>query len=262
MLPLVLIPGIQGRWEYMRPTVDALSAHFDAVTFSLEDSTTLDGYVSQVADVLAARRIERAVICGVSFGGVVALRFAAVHPERVLALVLASTPAPGWHLKRRHDFYARLPRIFGPLFLVESPWRMRDEITAALPNRQRRRQFKRSVLKTAWAAPISFKAMAGRARLMQSIDLRPDCARITSPTLVITGDAVLDHVVPAHGSSEYARLITGARAAVLERTGHLGSVTRPEAFAALIAGFVRDSIGSVGSQTFAQPDVQHHPGAA
>ncbi len=261
MLPLVLIPGIQGRCEYMRPAVDALSAHFDAITFSLEDSTTLDGYVGQVADALAARGIDRAVICGVSFGGVVAARFAAVHPERVLALVLASTPAPGWHLKPRHDFYARMPRIFGPLFLVESPWRMRDELAAAMPNRQVRRRFKRSVLKTALAAPISFKAMAGRARLMQSIDLRPDCTRITAPTLVLTGDAVLDHVVPAHGSSEYAQLIPGARAAVLERTGHLGSVTRPEAFAALIAEFVRDRIASGGSQACVQPDV-HHPGAA
>jgi pimeloyl-ACP methyl ester carboxylesterase len=261
MLPLVLIPGIQGRCEYMRPTLDALSAHFDALTFSLENSTTLDGYVGQVVDLLAARRIDRAVICGVSFGGVVAVRLAAAHPEHVSALVLASTPAPGWHLKPRHDFYARLPRIFGPLFLVESPFRMRDELAAALPNPRVRRRFKRRVLKTALTAPISFKAMAGRARLMQSIDLRPDCARITAPTLVLTGDAVLDHVVPAHGSSEYARLIPGARAAVLERTGHLGSVTRPEAFAALIADFVRDRIASDGPRPYVQPDV-HHPGAA
>jgi pimeloyl-ACP methyl ester carboxylesterase len=195
-----------------------------------------------VSDLLAAHRIDRAIICGVSFGGVVALRFAAGHPARALALVLASTPAPGWHLKRRHDFYARLPRLFGPLFLVESPWRMRDELAAALPDRRVRRQFKRRVIRTALAAPISFHEMAGRARLMQSIDLRPDCASITAPTLVVTGDARLDHVVPTDGSSEYARLIAGAHAAVLDRTGHLGSVTRPDAFAALIADFVRDNV--------------------
>ncbi len=260
-LPLVLIPGIQGRCEYMQPAVDALSAHFDAITFSLQDSTTLEGYVRQVVDLLASRRIDRAVICGVSFGGVVALRFAAACPDRILALVLASTPAPGWHLKRRHDFYARMPRIFGPLFLAESPWRMRHELAAALPNRRVRRQFKRRVLQTALAAPISFNAMAGRARLMQSIDLRPDCASISAPTLVVTGDAALDHIVPAHGSSEYARLIPGARAAVLERTGHLGSVTRPDAFAALIADFVHDNVGPSESDARVHRGV-HRPGAA
>ncbi|PYR01316.1 MAG: alpha/beta hydrolase, partial [Acidobacteria bacterium] len=26
--PLVLIPGIQGRWEYMRPAIEALAASF------------------------------------------------------------------------------------------------------------------------------------------------------------------------------------------------------------------------------------------
>ena len=30
--PLVLIPGLQGRWEYARPTVDALSAFFRVIT--------------------------------------------------------------------------------------------------------------------------------------------------------------------------------------------------------------------------------------
>jgi len=242
MVPLVLIPGIQGRCEYMQPAMDALAAHFRAVTFSLRDRPTLDGYTQQVVELLDEHRLEQAVICGVSFGGVVAVRFAAAHPDRVLALVLASTPAPGWHLKRRHDLYARLPRIFGPLFLVESPWRMRRELAAALPNRHVRRQFKRRVLETALAAPISFASMAARARLMQTIDLRPDCARITAPTLVVTGDAALDHVVPVHGSSEYARLIAGARAATLERTGHLGSVTRPDAFAEVVAGFVREQV--------------------
>jgi 3-oxoadipate enol-lactonase len=257
MLPLVLIPGIQGRCEYMRPTVDALSAHFDAVTFSLRDAGTLDGYADQVIEVLAEHRLDRAVICGVSFGGLVALRVAAAHPDRTIALVLASTPAPGWHLKPRHELYLKLPRVFGPLFLVESPWRMRAELAAALPNRRTRRQFKRRVLQTALSAPISFKSMAARARLMQTVDPGPDCARIAVPTLVVTGDAALDHVVPAGGSSEYARLIAGARMAVVERTGHIGSVTRPDAFAALVDDFVTNAV----SRVRLQPDLPR-PGAA
>jgi pimeloyl-ACP methyl ester carboxylesterase len=65
----------------------------------------------------------------------------------------------------------------------------------------------------------------------------PDCARITAPTLVVTGERDLDRVVPVDGSSEYLRLIPNARAAVLERTGHLGSITRPEAFTAIVRAF-------------------------
>src|SRR5581483_4023134 len=124
MDPLVLIPGIQGRWEYMRPTVEALQRRFRVLTLSLRGST-LEEEVEAVARVLDEANVPRAVVCGVSFGGAVALKFAARHPERTRALVLASTPGPGWHLRPRHELYARRPMIFGPLFLMETPWRLR-----------------------------------------------------------------------------------------------------------------------------------------
>jgi len=228
----------------MRPAVQALSAYFDVTTFSLPRTPTLEGYLDRVVAALHDAPTERVVVCGVSFGGIVAAKFAAVHPDRVLALVLASTPAPGWHLSPRHEMYARLPWLFGPLFLIETPWRMRAELQAAIPDRRGRLRFKLGVLRTAIGAPISFGSMADRARLMERVDLRADCGRIGAPTLVVTGEAALDHVVPAEGSSEYARLIPGARAAVLERTGHVGTVTRPATFAALVHDFVRDTCGA------------------
>ena len=62
--PVVLIPGIQGRWEWMRPAVDALSKQCRVITFSLADEPTSGArfdesagvwsYVQQVADVLDA----------------------------------------------------------------------------------------------------------------------------------------------------------------------------------------------------------------
>ena len=246
--PLVLIPGIQGRWEYMRPAVEALAASFRVITFplcgepdsqsALDPSKGLDNYVAQVIAALDAKQIERAAICGVSFGGLVALRVGACHPDRVAALILASTPAPQWHLRRRHQVYARAPWIFGPVFLAESPWRLRAEIAAALPDRRRRWSFRRAVLQTFAAAPVSVARMAARARLIDGIDMRGECAAVTAPTLIITGEHLLDHIVPANGSSAYTELIPNARAVVLERTGHLGSITRPDAFAALVCEFV------------------------
>ena len=241
MISLVLIPGIQGRWEYMRPAVEALSAHFDVRTFSLRgDAASLDDYTAQVRDVLDRGGVDRAVVCGVSFGGLVALRFASTDAARTGALVLASTPAPGWTLRPRHRVYAQLPWIFGPLFLLESPWRLRREIRAALPDRRERAAFRRAAMRTVCTARLSVSEMARRALLMSATDVRPDCDRVTAPTLVVTGESALDHVVPADGSSQYARLIRDARAVVLERTGHIGTITRPHAFAAAVRDFVND----------------------
>jgi pimeloyl-ACP methyl ester carboxylesterase len=49
--------------------------------------------VSDVVAVLDARRIESAVWCGLSIGGMVALRAALTCPERVRALILSDTDA-------------------------------------------------------------------------------------------------------------------------------------------------------------------------
>jgi 3-oxoadipate enol-lactonase len=234
---LVLIPGIQGRWEYMRPAVDALSRVFRVITFSLT-ADDLDGHVREVDAAIAHACVDRAVICGVSFGGIVAARFAATHPERTSALVLVSTPAAGWKVPSRHRLYARLPWLLGPLFLAESPWRMHAELQAAFPDGRTRRAFKGTVLRTLLSAPVSLGRMAARARIMNATDLRPDCARIDAPTLIVTGEPALDHVVPVQSSHEFVRLIRGARAEAIPRTGHLGLVTRPDVFVAIMTRFV------------------------
>jgi pimeloyl-ACP methyl ester carboxylesterase len=247
---LVLIPGIQGRWEYHRPAIEALARHFRVVTFSLsgergsgrifERSRGLDNYTAQILAALDAASIDQAIVCGVSFGGIPAIRFAAAHPARCRALVLVSTPRPGLQLRPKHRIYVRVPWLFAPLFIVETPFRLREEIRRALPDRTSRAAFRRRITQTFFSARPSFSLMAERGRMIVTNDPSLDCARITAPTLVVTGEVGLDHVVPVEGSSEYTRLIRGARSVVLEHTGHVGSNTRPDAFADLIRSFVDD----------------------
>jgi pimeloyl-ACP methyl ester carboxylesterase len=246
--PLVVVPGIQGRWEYIRPAVDALAGSFRVITYSLagergsgrrfDRSAGMDGFADQLLELLDDRGLASPVICGVSFGGLVALRFAAAHPERTGGLILVSTPGPRWHLRRRHEIYARAPWLFGPLFLAEAPRRLRAEIRRAVPEARARLSFTRWQVGTLVCAPISLSAMAARARLIGSPRQLDDCARVAAPTLVVSGDPLLDHVVPVDGTSEYARLIAGARTATLDGTGHLGCITRPHDFVAVIRQFV------------------------
>ncbi len=63
--PVVVIPGIQGRWEWMKPAIDALAERCRVITFSLADergcgahfdpATGFDCYVEQVREALDAR---------------------------------------------------------------------------------------------------------------------------------------------------------------------------------------------------------------
>lgn len=246
--PLVFIPGLQGRWEYAQITVDALAEHFRVITFSLCDEPTADApfdgargfdtYGDHVAAALDAAGVDRAIVCGLSFGGLVALNFASRFLDRVDALVLASTPGPGFRLRRRHEVYARLPWIFGPIFAIETPFRVGPELRLALRTGRERRAFGSAMLKTALRAPISLPRMGARARLIASYDIPGACARITAPTLVVTGEPRLDFVVDVAGTSEYTRQIRGARHIVLEGTGHQGTLTRRTAFVDIVRRFV------------------------
>src|SRR2546428_14037932 len=114
----------------MQPAIDALSsASFRVITFPLcgerasgagfDRAGGVANDVAQAASALDRCGVDRAIICGISYGGIVAVAFAASHPDRTTALVLASTPGPMWRLRTRHQIYARLPRLFGPIFLAE-----------------------------------------------------------------------------------------------------------------------------------------------
>jgi 3-oxoadipate enol-lactonase len=248
--PLVLVPGLQGRWEYLRPAVEALAGSFRVLTFPLcgEPASRLrfdplrgfDNYADQILGELDTAQIDRAVICGVSFGGLAALRFAAAHPNRTAALILVSTPGPLWHLRKRHVMYARSPRLFGPVFLAETPRRLRKEIGVALPRAGDRWRFTRTQIRTLLAAPLSVTRMAERARLISAIDRVADCRSVSAPTLIVTGEPGLDYVVQVDGTSRYLEFIPNSRAAVLEGTGHIGSITKPQVFAEVVRRFVME----------------------
>ena len=250
--PIVLVPGIQGRWEYMGPAIDALSRSMCVITFPLcgerasgrrfDRRLGLDNFVDQLDEVLDDCNVEAAPICGVSFGGLIALHYAARRPERSSALILTSTPGPRFHLRKRHQFYLKAPLLLGPVFVAEIPWRVRHELATALPDRRDRRRFALRQVRTFFRAPMSLTQMAERARLLDRNELVEDCARVTAPTLVITGEPALDHVVPVGGSSEYLQLIARARGERIERTGHLGYITRPDVFAAMVGKFLNRDV--------------------
>jgi pimeloyl-ACP methyl ester carboxylesterase len=261
--PIVLVPGIQGRWEWMRPAVEALARRCRVLTSSLpgdpgsgavmDPARGFGSLVDHVERLRADARVDRLAVCGVSYGGLVALAYAAAHPERTLALVLVSTPGPDWQPDARVRRYVRWPRLLAPLFVATAPFRLGPEIAAAYDAWLPRLRFVARHLARVLAAPMSPSRMSGRVRLAAGLDVRAACAAVRAPTLVVTGEPGLDRVVPVERTLEYARAIRGARTAVLERTGHIGLVTRPERFADLVGGFVAAVAAGEDAPALAMP---------
>jgi pimeloyl-ACP methyl ester carboxylesterase len=246
--PLVVIPGIQGRWEWMRPALRALARDRRVISFTLpgdlgsgmtmDPALGFDVFVKQIDTVLDEARVDRAAICGVSYGGLIAVRYAAVRPERVSALILTSTPGPAWRPNARQARYVAKPWLSMPAFCVSALDRLGSEIRTALPDWRARIGFTLAYVGDVMTAPTLPGLMARRVQLQQQTPLQPDCLRIVAPTLVVTGDESLDLVVPVASTREYLQLIPGAQYAVMDHTGHLGMLTQPDRFAGLLKEFL------------------------
>jgi len=102
---VVLLHGFGGSARNWRPQLRALRDSFRVAAFDLRGHARSEApvdaaayrpacFVADVARVLDHLGTERAVVGGLSMGAGIAARFAAAHPTRVQAVVLASLP-PG-----------------------------------------------------------------------------------------------------------------------------------------------------------------------
>lgn len=245
--PVVLVPGIKGRWQWLAAGVEALSARARVIGCvlcgepgsgcRLDPALGFDSYVRQLDEVLDRTNLERAAVCGVSYGGLIALRYAARRPARVTSLVLVSTPGPAWRPDERAERRLNSPRLWAALSLVQSRLATAAELRLAIPRRRDRLSFRGRYALQMLRTPVSPTRIAERVRLALDVDFAADCRQVVAPTLVVTGEETLDRTVPTASTREYLNAIPGAQAATIDRTGHLGVITRPDRFARVVAAF-------------------------
>ena len=174
---------------------------------------------ADMAAVLDAEGVERAVVGGLSLGGYLSLAFRLDYPERVAGLILADT-GPGF---RRSE-----PR---------QQWNEDARRTAESIERDGadRRAAAMGV------DPSTHRSTDGLARAARGILPQADSRVIESlpdidlPTLVVVGEAD----TPFRGSADYlAAKIPGATKVVIPGAGHAANIDRPEAFNVAVADFL------------------------
>lgn len=258
---IVVIPGIQGRWEWMKPGIDALARRNRVITFSLADEPSSGAdfdealgfwnYVEQVRNALDQAGIHDAAICGVSYGGLIAAAFAARYPQRATALILVSALPPSWQPDARVSFYLRSPWLLSPLFCVGAV-RLYREIATAADTRWG------GLMSAGHAGLTAIRHMFHPGRMARRVHLF-SCARsqelaagrieaqlanVKVPKMIITGEDALERVVPPRMTREYLAIWPEALVETLARTGHLGMITRPEEFATMVNGFASSHLAT------------------
>jgi 3-oxoadipate enol-lactonase len=192
---------------------------------SLGTVTPMDAAADAAASALAAAGLDRAVVCGLSMGGYVALAFWRRYRERVAGLVLANTKAGAdddQGRERRRALAERL-RSEGNGFLVANPPPLLSE--SAPPELWDR------VRSTIAAQPAEAIAAASLG-MAERPDSTADLPGIDVPALVITSSG--DTLIPPAASTPMADQIPGARLEIIESAGHLSCLEAPDEFNRLL----------------------------
>jgi 3-oxoadipate enol-lactonase len=178
--------------------------------------------------VLDACGIARAHLCGLSVGGMTAMKIATLWPDRVLKVALCNTSA---HMPTRESWQQRIDTVLdkGMSPVVEAVierW-FTPEFRASEPERVDRI---RAMLLS--ADPKGYAACAAAIRDM---DQRESIKTITAKTLVIGGTKD-PAATPAHAEL-IASSIAGAKLVMLD-CAHLSNVERAEEFTATLLEFL------------------------
>ena len=90
-------------------------------------------------------------------------------------------------------------------------------------------------------------------------DIAGECGRVTTPTLLVTGEPRLDRVVPVDSTLEYQTLLPDTRHQILPDTGHIGWVSKPDELSALVDQFL-ESLDWSASRAHSGPPAPRHAG--
>ena len=220
------LPGLEKEFRVLR---------YDQRGFGFSEKVrelTFETVVADLAALLDALKITSPVhVAGCAMGSDFSVGFAARHPGRVAKLAIAS-PMIGSNAGRSAPTIERAA-------LVE-----REGIRAAMqashdrsyPERFRAldpERFKRYQARWVCNTPASF---AASARMMSTVDLTPEYAKIKAPTLVI--GAQHDTQRPPETAQKVANAISEAKF-VLADTGHFMNLETPQLFVDTVVPFFK-----------------------
>jgi 3-oxoadipate enol-lactonase len=192
----------------------------------------MEMHAEDVKALLDHLGISSVHMVGISFGGEVALVFAAKYPERLRSLVVAcavshvtpsvKTLADRWlvaaRLRSGKDLFEIVcPDLFSDEF-IKSNW---DFVNSTAP---------------LYDVGIDIDAFIELLKGFMQLNIAPRLSRIRTPTLVIAAEQ--DKLKPEHYSKAIHEHITGSKFVIIKKSGHTVIWERPEEFNVTVADFI------------------------
>ncbi|MEO2094456.1 MAG: alpha/beta hydrolase [bacterium] len=218
-LPVVYVPGIDGTGALLLGLEERIERNKRLLTirYDMSPEPTPGSYeelAASVAEVIRRAGVERCLILAESFGGAVALRLAADHPEIVGGLMIINSFA--YFPERINiEFALRMTQVMpNPIFHFARLWIAPMRLFGQRRDPQ---------------ALLDFRALKGsefdagycrRMKMIKNLDMRSRLALVKQPTALYAGDA--DKIVSSVGClSDIKRVLSDATLEIIPGGGHL-----------------------------------------
>lgn len=244
--PVLLLNGGLMSIAAWEPIAAVLAERFQVVRCDLrgqllspgDPEPTVEAHVRDVVDLLDRLGLGRVHLAGTSYGSFVALRLAALHPERAASVaVIAGTDRVTDEV---WEDSARLREVALEAAAGGDGGRVLDALLPGtytpeyLESQKAVLAFHRS-----WVAgmpAIWFQGFAAMLSSMEGLDLTPHLAAVRCPVLVISAE--LDKVFPPERSEALAAGIANARLEVVPGAPHGIVVERSDVITRLLLDFL------------------------
>lgn len=202
---------------------------------------TMDAQVADLEALRATLKLQKFALVGDSYGGFLAMAYAAAHPDHVARLVLSDAAGPSYK-----GMVRILPDVFPDIEEQSAAEQKKlasdPEAAAQAGLRAHFRMIFYSLEKEqaymAHAGDLGFVPAVANAvsTAAANLDLTDKLPTFHFPTLVITGR--WDMNVAPLSAWRIAKSIPGARFEVFEKSGHLPSYEEPEKYQQVLEQFL------------------------
>jgi len=235
---IVFINSLATDFRIWRDVIVQLAGKFSMLTYDKrghglsdigESPYQIDDHVNDLIALMDRLKISNAVICGLSVGGLIAMRLSKVRPDLVASLALCDT---------------------APKIGTEQMWKERMEIVrqkgmAGLLKANMERWFTKHFHAHHQAELDGYSNMflrvplegyLGTAAAIRDADLTEDAKKIELPVICIVGEE--DGSTPPELVLDMANMIPDADFKLIKGAGHIPCVEQPHILADTLASFI------------------------
>jgi 3-oxoadipate enol-lactonase len=242
-LPVIFIHGFPFSHEMWEPQMNIMPNHIHAIAYDVrghgvsdvgDGQFTIEIFVDDLIALLDHLFIEKAVLCGLSMGGYIALRAFERHPNRVRGLILCDTksePDTNTAKIKRTDTLKEVKaagvQTFAENFVKAIFWE---------------KTFERNPSAIAFIKKIicanSQRGICGTLlALAARTDTTPALSSITIPTCIIVGEH--DKLTPLSDAQMMHSMIEGSELHILPNAAHMSNLENVQEFNERLITFLK-----------------------